>query len=427
MRRALWWLLLVTVVVATVGCEPLGRLLEPAQKTVYVGPEKVDCAGEGPQTCYLVRENPDEQYDLFYDEIEGFEFEPGYEYELMVSEVTVEDPPAGGSALKWQLEEVVDKRPIPGIATEQLERGSDSEPELGESAAEEPGTEDTVQAIDFTPVVMDDLGISTVVPANWPKIEDDPLLPDAWGPGEYRFVAFHTVPGDDVQEAMAQLLSTTVSDLEAGSIDGEYRQDEIGDYSWAMYALENPNLDLVQTVSMTEQGGTVYVVSLFVKTAQKEPILQPVLRNFVIDGEAKGVQQEQGEPAVGEGDEAVGREGSAGLVDTEWILAAYDDGQGMMFEVLPGSEIQARFGDDGRVSGSAGCNEYVSLYTVEGDAMTISLPALTREECVDPPGIMTMETAYLADLTRVASHQIADGELQLLDEAGLVVLLFRSR
>lgn len=424
MRKALWGLLVV-VVIASAGCEPLGTLLGPAQKTVFVGPEKVDCEGEGPQTCYLVREDPDQQYDLFYDEIEGLEFQPGYEYEIVVSEVRVDDPPAGGSAMEWQLEEVIDKRPVAGIAASGPEGESGSARQADESIAEEVTGQEAVQAIEFTPVVMDDLGISTIVPSGWPRIEDDPLLPDAWGPAEYRFVAFHTVPGDDVEAAMAQLLSTTVGDLEAGSIDGEYWQDEIGEHQWAMYALENPSLDLVQTVSMTEKSGTVYVVSLFVKTAQKDPILLPVLRNFVISDD-EAAEQDQGGPTVADGDGADDHEVATELLDTDWILTAYDDGQGMIFEVLPGSEIRARFTEDGRVSGSAGCNEYVSLFTVEGGDLTISVPALTREECADPPGIMSMETAYLADLTQVVSYEIGNGELQLLDEAGEVLLLYRS-
>jgi hypothetical protein len=51
------------------------------QKTIYVGPNLVDCIGVAPQQCLLIKENPDDDWSLFYGQIEGFDFEEGYEYE----------------------------------------------------------------------------------------------------------------------------------------------------------------------------------------------------------------------------------------------------------------------------------------------------------------------------------------------------------
>ena len=82
------------------------------EKTLFVGPEKVDCVGVAPQKCYKVREDPSEEWRFFYSEIAGFEYEPGYEYELLVHEIKVENPPADGSSLRWELIEVVSKEPV---------------------------------------------------------------------------------------------------------------------------------------------------------------------------------------------------------------------------------------------------------------------------------------------------------------------------
>jgi heat shock protein HslJ/uncharacterized protein YraI len=84
----------------------------PEQKTLYVGPEKVPCEGEGPMECYLVKETPGGEWQLFYNQIEGFEWESGYEYELLVNVYQVENPPAGGSSLRYELVEVVSKTPV---------------------------------------------------------------------------------------------------------------------------------------------------------------------------------------------------------------------------------------------------------------------------------------------------------------------------
>ena len=79
--------------------------------TMYVGPELVDCVGEGPMLCMQVKYDPDEEWQLFYSQIEGFDFEPGYEYELLVQVDPVENPPAGGSSLRYTLVEEVSKTP----------------------------------------------------------------------------------------------------------------------------------------------------------------------------------------------------------------------------------------------------------------------------------------------------------------------------
>jgi len=77
------------------------------EKTIYVGPVLADCQGEGPQKCMLVKEHPDDEYTYFYDQIEGFEYEDGFEYELRIRVEPVENPPADGSSIRWILVEVV--------------------------------------------------------------------------------------------------------------------------------------------------------------------------------------------------------------------------------------------------------------------------------------------------------------------------------
>jgi heat shock protein HslJ len=96
------------------GQEPeLGVTPTPSQTNdemiVFVAPYQVDCEGEGPQKCLLIREDPSDEYQLFYFGIKGFEFEPGYSYQLKVKKEKVDNPPAGGSSLQWTLVEMTDK------------------------------------------------------------------------------------------------------------------------------------------------------------------------------------------------------------------------------------------------------------------------------------------------------------------------------
>jgi heat shock protein HslJ len=86
------------------------------EKTVFVGPEMVDCTGVGQQKCLQIKQNPNDEYTLFYSTIEGFTFEPGFEYELVVREETVANPPADASSLKWILVKEVSKKQVDASA-----------------------------------------------------------------------------------------------------------------------------------------------------------------------------------------------------------------------------------------------------------------------------------------------------------------------
>ncbi|MBE9138104.1 DUF4377 domain-containing protein [Nodosilinea sp. LEGE 07088] len=79
--------------------------------TLFVGPERVDCVGVAPQQCLQVRSTPDEDYQLFYSDIKGFEYVPGYDYELLVQKIPVENPPADASSIEWRLIDVVSQAP----------------------------------------------------------------------------------------------------------------------------------------------------------------------------------------------------------------------------------------------------------------------------------------------------------------------------
>ncbi|MGK7958527.1 MAG: META domain-containing protein [Crocosphaera sp.] len=56
------------------------------EKTVYISPETVDCIGVTPQKCLQIKENLEDNWTFFYGNIEGFDYEPGYFYELRISE-----------------------------------------------------------------------------------------------------------------------------------------------------------------------------------------------------------------------------------------------------------------------------------------------------------------------------------------------------
>lgn len=86
------------------------------QNTLWIDSERVSCIGVGEQTCYRIQENNiinDNDWLLFYDEIEGFDeqYETGYTYKISVTQIKLKNPPADGSSIQYILNKVLSKEP----------------------------------------------------------------------------------------------------------------------------------------------------------------------------------------------------------------------------------------------------------------------------------------------------------------------------
>lgn len=68
-----------------------------------VGAEKVDCVGVSPMECLRIRRANHPEWENFYDDIEGFEWEEGQRYILEVDIIEVENPPADASSKRYHL------------------------------------------------------------------------------------------------------------------------------------------------------------------------------------------------------------------------------------------------------------------------------------------------------------------------------------
>jgi len=101
------------IVLAAAACsDGTGGPEAAVEKEVLVAHFVSDCVGVGPQQCLSVRESTDDDWTLWYDPIDGFEHETGYDYRLMIRETTISDPPADASSIRWTLIEVLEKTPV---------------------------------------------------------------------------------------------------------------------------------------------------------------------------------------------------------------------------------------------------------------------------------------------------------------------------
>lgn len=88
---------------------PLTAPTESTEDIIFVSPLWVPCVGMAPMLCMQVSPTEEGEWQLFYNAIEGFQFEPGYLYQLKVKQETVQNPPTDASAIKWTLLEEISK------------------------------------------------------------------------------------------------------------------------------------------------------------------------------------------------------------------------------------------------------------------------------------------------------------------------------
>lgn len=444
-------------------------------KTLYVGPELVDCVGVGPQTCMQVKENPADAYTLFYQQIEGFTFEPGYEYELLVSVETIENPPADGSSLKYTLVNIVSQTPVTTESTAELTlvgtlwqlQSIQGMPALvdaevtavfGEDGSLSGGggcnrynTSYTVDGANLTindaiastmmacadPVMQQETAYLAALPTavTWQIDGSSLTLTDAAGAvvAVYTAVMPTSLTGTTWQltsfnnglGGVTSLLADTAITAvfgEDGSLSGSAGCNNYN----ASYTLDGSNITIDPAISTTRMACAEDV------TQQEAAYLAalPNAATFVIQGDSLELRHTTGSliasyTAAASGSAVTSDSAETSLAGTSWMLTDYNDGQGGVVAVLDDAQITAVFGEDGTLSGNAGCNNYSGTYTVSGSSLTIN-PAIASTMMACDEAIMQRETAYLAALPAATTFQIEGDVLKLLDANGALMAAFTA-
>lgn len=90
---------------------PVVLKAEAKVESLKIASAQVDCSGVAPMKCLSVQREGKTDWENFYDSIQGFDYEPGFDYELRVKVTPVENPPADASSLSYALDELVSKVP----------------------------------------------------------------------------------------------------------------------------------------------------------------------------------------------------------------------------------------------------------------------------------------------------------------------------
>ena len=111
------------------------------------------------------------------------------------------------------------------------------------------------------------------------------------------------------------------------------------------------------------------------------------------------------------------------LVGTEWRATGINNGLQAVVSVDQNAVPTAVFAD-GRVSGSAGCNQFHASYTSGDGTLEIGPAAATRKMC--PSEVMDQESWFLSALETVATFSIDRDKLELRTAEGALAVSFRA-
>lgn len=86
------------------------------QLILKVKENKIGCTGyEGQTECYLVQQGnkiDSEEWEYFYEQIEGFAYEPGFVYKLLIAKESIANPPIDSPPVKYVLISEISKEPV---------------------------------------------------------------------------------------------------------------------------------------------------------------------------------------------------------------------------------------------------------------------------------------------------------------------------
>ena len=116
--------------------------------------------------------------------------------------------------------------------------------------------------------------------------------------------------------------------------------------------------------------------------------------------------------------------GQKALAGTEWYLVSMGPvGAGGL--PASGARVTLKFGTDGRISGSGGCNSYGGNYRIQGNRLTLSQVFSTRRACIDA-NANKQESQYLAALESASRFRLNRRQLTIYYGAGQNSLDFAS-
>lgn len=110
------------------------------------------------------------------------------------------------------------------------------------------------------------------------------------------------------------------------------------------------------------------------------------------------------------------------LTGTEWRLVSFGPA-GSEADVIAGTTVTLKFGEDGRAGGSTGCNSYGGTYQVRGDNISFGRLISTKRACLDQ-NANQQEQRFLSALETANRFRLSSNRLTILSDRGRNALNF---
>src|SRR6185295_15408702 len=110
------------------------------------------------------------------------------------------------------------------------------------------------------------------------------------------------------------------------------------------------------------------------------------------------------------------------LAGTDWRLISLGPAGGEA-SLVAGTTVTLKFGEDGRASGSTGCNSYSGTYHVRGDSILFGRLISTKRACLDQ-NANQQEQRFLSALESANRFRLSSNRLTIMSERGRNVLNF---
>ena len=450
--------------------------------TLYVAPMMVECETTEIYKCLLVADSPDGEYRPFYGKINGFDYEEGYQYTLLVEEMAMDEPPSDAPAGVWDLLAVTRKEPAAAVSAAPEQTALEGTLWMLTSLADADGQMQAALAGSEVSATFQDgrvvgnAGCNNYT-ANY-TLDGNMLV---IGPTATTMMACISVELSAQEaaylNALAEVAEYQVSGETLTLLDGAgapalvYAATmpatltgttwEVMSYNNGKEAVISVAADTTLTMTFDEDGqvsGSAgcnnftggYTVdghkitigplaSTMMMCAEPETVMEQEAQflaalstaaTYTIHGDKLELRTATGALAVSAtvqaaaAPEAPAASTATPLEGTLWTLTSYVNAQGEAIAPVEGAEPTATF-MDGRVSGNASCNNYSADYTVDGDSMQIGVGMTTMMMC-QPEAVAAQEQAYLAALATVGQYLIEGETLTLMNEAGQTVLIFAA-
>lgn len=112
------------------------------------------------------------------------------------------------------------------------------------------------------------------------------------------------------------------------------------------------------------------------------------------------------------------------LTGVTWNVTGFNNGRQAVVSPRTGTTVTLSF-ENGKVTGTAGCNSFRATYTSEGSRLSIGPAATTRKLC-PAEGVMEQERQFLAALSTAKTWTVENGTLDVHRADGERVLMAKG-